>query len=108
MATRARPHPSNAAAAETKRLWTANACIVALTIAATFWAVLAYAPGPQRVEGTRGIAMLLAALYGAAHVIVMLRAASSERRSVSSPLRISCLDLAIYWLLIYLLAPRFL
>jgi hypothetical protein len=106
MATRARSTPPHDAAA-TRHLWAANACVVALTIVATLWAILGYEPGPDRVAGTRGIAMLLAMVYASAHAIVLLRAKRGGP-GLASPLRISCLDLAIYWLLIYLLAPRFL
>jgi hypothetical protein len=79
-----------------------------LTIIATLWAVLGQEPGPARIAGTRAIAMLLAALYGTAHVLMQRRTRSGAGIGAFGSLRISCLDLALYWLVIFLLAPLFL
>ena len=108
MATRARPTQSDAPARAARQLWVTNVCVVALTIAATLWAILGQEPGPQRIAGTRGIALLLATLYAAAHAIMKLRAGVAAGGGVLGSLRISCIDLALYWVLVFLLAPLFL
>ena len=108
MATRARPTQPDAPAPAARQLWVTNACVVALTIAATLWVLLGQEPGPQRIAGTRAIALLLAALYAAAHVVMKLRAGARAGGGVPGSLRISCIDLALYWVLVFLLAPHFL
>jgi hypothetical protein len=108
MVTPARPIAAQAAVPPARYPWLTTACVVALTVAATLWAVLGQDPGAARIAGTRAIALLLAALYGAAHAVIRWRAGSSARVGGFGSLRISCLDLALYWLLVFLLAPFFL
>jgi hypothetical protein len=108
MATRARPLAAQAAVPPARYRWLTTSCVVALTIVATLWAVLGQEPGPPRIAGTRAIALLLAALYFTAHAIIRWRAGPGARVGAFGSLRISCIDLALYWLLVFLLAPFFL
>jgi hypothetical protein len=108
MATRARPIATQAAVPPARYPWLTTACVVALTIVATLWAVLGQDPGAPRIAGTRTLALLLAALYGTAHVCFRRRASATASSGGFGSPRISCLDLALYWLLVFLLAPFFL